>query len=117
MINTRLRRLFTIALSILILLGAALSARAMSLPDQRQMFKAQLDDTEYRLALGAIKKINGANVVDREIVLRGDIRRSTYEFDRAITPNEAWQMLVDSLPGERRALFACDGLTCGSSNG
>ncbi len=87
------------------------------LNDQRRMFSSMLSDVEYKLPLGVIKKINAINVVEREIILRGDVQRSTYEFDRQISAKNAWLMTLDALPKNKQALFSCDALSCGSSNG
>jgi len=91
-------------------------ANARELSDQRKMLSVNSPDVEYRIALGAITKVNAVNSVEREIQLRSNVVSSTYEFDRDLSVERAWMMLEAGLAGDKRLLYACDGLACGSSN-
>jgi len=103
-------------LAFLSLLTAADMAVAVELVDQRKVFQSRLTDAEYRIAVGAIKKVNAAMDIEREITVRADVQRTTYEFERSVSVNRAWSAVEDHLVAEKRLLFACDGLACGSSN-
>lgn len=90
---------------------------AESLDEQRVVYSSSISNTDYRFALGSIKKVNAVSEIERELQLRGKLERKTYEFNRQVSTNDAWDMLMAQFSGASvKELFACDGLDCGSSN-
>ena len=90
---------------------------ASELDAQRKVFQSSEAGSEYRLTLSALKTVNASIVSEREIVVRGDIDRTTYEFLPSLKRREAWALLSRTLIGQQyRELYSCDGLSCGSSN-
>ncbi len=106
----------TIALNIGFILSFSVSAQAV-FDQQRTLYSATQLDGEYRFTLGVLKKVNGENRAEREVLLSGHVERRTVEFDRNMPVSEAWKMLRSRyLDGDYRELFSCEGLRCGSSN-
>ncbi len=103
--------------SLFVLALLSLYSSASELADQRLVFRSTNETGEYRLTLGAIKNVNAALVADREVVVTGQIDRSTFEFVSGLKYHEAWDLIVKELRlSEYRELFSCDSLSCGSSN-
>lgn len=111
--SSKIKRIFTFFAFLLFVTSQAIGS---DLSDQRLMLTASYKDLEYRLPLGAIKKVNAVSIVSKEVILRSEVQRDTYEFNRSISVNNAWSIVKDTFPQDRRVLFSCDGLACGSSN-
>lgn len=111
--SSKIKRIFTFFAFLFFVTSQAIGS---DLSDQRLMLTASYKDLEYRLPLGAIKKVNAVSIVSKEVILRSEVQRNTYEFNRPISLNNAWTIVQDTFPKERRVLFSCDGLDCGSSN-
>lgn len=104
-------------LSFLFCLIASTSAYASELDTQRVVFSSDKPAVEYRLTLSALKTVNAAVVAERDVLIEGQLNRTTYEFISGQKQSEAWSMLTKELRfSDYRELFSCDGLSCGSSN-
>jgi len=99
-------------------LAATAGGHAQTLEGQRLIYSAQHADGEYRLSLGALKKINSVWTAAREIRVKADITQNTYELDSSLNSVEqVWSLVEDEWKFESaRRLFSCVGLDCGSSN-
>ena len=87
------------------------------LNDHRVIYSSETDFGEYRLALGALKKINGQWTADKETKLSGKISRRTIELNTGYTLVEAWQEVYDFISTQSATqLFVCDSYDCGRSN-
>ena len=115
MLNKQLHRL--LAIIVLISVSFVQLAQGQSLVDQRVIFSAANDNTDYLLSLSALKKIDAVTVSDREFRLRGNVLRNTYEFDLGLTQREAWGMVENEFTSDDYdLLFSCSALSCGRSN-
>ncbi|GAA5316019.1 MAG: hypothetical protein AseanaTS_12240 [Candidatus Pelagadaptatus aseana] len=86
-------------------------------PHANTIYESSLQLDDYRLALGAMEKINNRWNPEREQRLSGSLLKKTYAIDEGHTASEVFAYLlqqVKQLGG--RELFACEGRTCGSSN-
>ncbi len=86
-------------------------------PDQRLIYTAKNPDIAYRLTLGALNKINGEWVAERETLVDGQLLGRTVEVGRPYTYDSAW-LKVQQRFADRQAvlIFSCEGMACGSSN-
>ena len=87
------------------------------LPNHRVIFDASAPFGDYRLTLDALKKINSEWVSERERKVNGSITRQTIEFTGTLGVDDIWQQLSNAFNlSNKRVLFECEGLDCGSSN-
>lgn len=77
----------------------------------------QQENSDYRLALGGLEKINGVLAPEREQRLRGDLTRITYRIPENHSPEEAFEFVREQLNRQgAEQLYHCIGRDCGSSN-
>lgn len=86
-------------------------------PDARAIYSSNVEDRDYALALGPLKKINSEWRTEREQRLNGQLTRRTLELPESYSVGEAYRHLRAELQRhDARPLFICQGLDCGSSN-
>lgn len=86
-------------------------------PEARLMSSTSSEDSDYRLALGPLKKVNNNWLFQREQTLTGELQRHTLELGEKLSVDEAHQRLRNALVRRgARPLYTCEGLDCGSSN-
>ncbi len=103
----------------LLLVGVffCLNVSAATLDDQRKVFVSENENVDYVLTLSALKTINAVSTAEREVRLRGDLVRTTYEFNPGLSVNDAWALVEERFNfSELHEFFTCAGLDCGSSN-
>ncbi|WP_370978890.1 DUF4892 domain-containing protein [Agaribacterium sp. ZY112] len=107
-----------LSLSFVLLLGlSSVATAAELLAGQREISSKQDETIEYRLTLSSLKNVNAQIVAEQERWIKGDLNSQTWEFDSALSKDEAWSLLerlVTSVGASE--LYACDGLACGASN-
>ena len=86
-------------------------------PHARVVFRSQLEDDDYILALGSFKKTEGMWNVDHHQRLSGKLTRMTLELPSTHTAEDGFQFYVQQLKKlGARELYRCDGRECGPSN-
>lgn len=76
----------------------------------------QTPDDDYRLVLGGIETVNGAERPERSQRLSGQLTRITYQMPETSRTRELNRFFTDQLVGRgAEVLFACSGRACGSS--
>jgi hypothetical protein len=77
----------------------------------------QQSANDYRLALGAVVKINRTIRIGNEMRLSGELSRVTWEYPKSHEPAEALESVREQLLGAgAELLFECEGRDCGASN-
>lgn len=79
------------------------------------------DNTEHRLVLSALDKVNGRVRAEREGLEKGQLTQITYRIPEGHSPEAAFtamrqQLLALDTPSPMKLLFECNGRDCGSSN-
>jgi hypothetical protein len=86
-------------------------------PHADAIYQSSLKLDDYRLALGAMEKINNRWVPEREQRLSGSLSKKTYAIDEGHSASEVFDYFLQQIKQlGGRELFACEGRTCGSSN-
>lgn len=86
-------------------------------PHARIVFRSQLEDDDYILALGSFKKTEGMWTVDHHQRLEGKLTRKTLELPSTHSAENGFQFYVRQLKKlSARELYRCDGRECGPSN-
>ncbi len=73
-------------------------------------------DSNYRLALGRLQRVNGRVTAGREERIRGTLTRITYQIPSGFSGAEVYEHFVRSVTPDNSELFSCQGRACGSSN-
>lgn len=102
-----------------ILLFSAMSVNALE--PFPQSINPLLQDSDrvddYRLALGALEKVNSRWYSENEQRVSGDWQRVVYEVDRTHSSKEIFDFFHGQLIQQNsRQLFACEGRNCGPSS-
>lgn len=85
--------------------------------DQKVVHEKLEKNLEYPLALSSLKNINAQMVAEKEILLRGDVHKQTFEIDSTKSDDLAWALIQGHVEQyTTQLLFSCLGLECGSSN-
>lgn len=86
-------------------------------PHARIVFRSQLEDDDYILALGSFKKVEGMWSVDNHQRLSGRLTRKTLELPSTHSVEDGFQFYLRQLKKlSARELYRCDGRECGPSN-
>ena len=86
-------------------------------PDAIEMYRSNEETNDYRLTLGALKKINNIWRAEQEERLAGQLSRTTWELPLGHSAEEGFAhylQQLQALPFEE--LFGCRARSCGSSN-
>lgn len=85
-------------------------------PGARVVVQERKKNTDYTLAFGSYKKIDGSWVVDNRRRVQGNLVRQTLELSSDYTAREGFDFYLKQLQRFRvRELFSCSGRECGSS--
>ncbi|MDO9317191.1 MAG: DUF4892 domain-containing protein [Gammaproteobacteria bacterium] len=77
----------------------------------------EVGDTNYRLALGRLQRVNGRVMAGREERIQGALTRITYEIPPGYSGADVFARLSTQLLAEGgEELYRCQGRACGSSN-
>lgn len=77
----------------------------------------EVGDTNYRLALGRLQRVNGRVMAGREERIQGELTRITYEIPPGYSGADVFARLSTQLLAEGgEELYRCQGRACGSSN-
>ena len=86
-------------------------------PHARIVFRSQLEDDDYVLALGSFKKTEGMWSVDHHQRLSGKLTRMTLELPSTHSAEDGFHFYARQLKKlSARELYRCDGRECGPSN-
>ncbi len=100
--------------------GSIQAATQLSLaafPNARAVYQSESDTDDYRLALGALKKVNNVWRAEQEQRVSGRLHRDTLEAPPGFNAEEVYDFYADQLQGmNARVLFSCKGRRCGTSN-
>jgi len=109
--------------SALVLFASSLALNAMAemdwqLPhDSRVVFEEESNVDDYLLLLGIYKRINNEWRTQGAEIISGGVQRQTIELPKGMSEAAAYQAFKEQLSvDQRRELFSCVGLLCGSSN-
>ncbi|GAB3054227.1 hypothetical protein GCM10026915_18770 [Simiduia litorea] len=85
--------------------------------DSRVVFQEESNVDDYLLLLGIYKRINNEWRTQGAEIISGRVQRQTIELPKGMSESAAYKAFKDQLSIEqRRELFSCVGLLCGSSN-
>lgn len=114
-----LRRLGALMLFALWSGQAAAWPPAALLDGSRINMSSEQTGVDYHLVTGDIKKINNRWRMEDQLVLTGQVQRTTYEVAEDVSFRTAQAQLLRSLAPlpTGSVLYRCEGLDCGSSNG
>ena len=73
-------------------------------------------DSNYRLALGRLQRVNGRVTAGREERIPGSLTRITYQIPGGFSGAEVFEHFLRSVTPDNTELFRCQGRACGSSN-
>jgi outer membrane protein OmpA-like peptidoglycan-associated protein len=73
-------------------------------------------DSNYRLALGRLQRVNGRVTAGREERIRGTLTRITYQIPAGFSGAEVFEHFLRRVTADNTELFRCQGRACGSSN-
>lgn len=85
-------------------------------PGARIVEYRESGDTNYRLALGRLQRVNGRVVAGREERVQGELTRITYEIPSSYSGADVFARLSAQLLSGGEELYRCQGRACGSSN-
>ena len=86
-------------------------------PGARIVEFREMADTNYRLALGRLQRVNGRVIAGREERIQGALTRITYEIPSGYSGADVFARLsAQLLEAGRDELYSCQGRACGSSN-
>lgn len=73
-------------------------------------------DSNYRLALGRLQRVNGRVTAGREERIQGTLTRITYQIPSGFSGAESFAHFRQLVEPGNTELFSCQGRACGSSN-
>jgi hypothetical protein len=73
-------------------------------------------DSNYRLALGRLQRVNGRVTAGREERIQGTLTRITYQIPSGFNGAEVFEHFLRGITPDNSELFRCQGRACGSSN-
>lgn len=73
-------------------------------------------DSNYRLALGRLQRVNGRVTAGREERIHGTLTRISYQIPGGFSGAEVFEHFLGSVTPGNSELFRCQGRACGSSN-
>ncbi len=86
-------------------------------PGARIVEFREMADTNYRLALGRLQRVNGRVIAGREERIQGALTRITYEIPAGYSGADVFARLsAQLLEAGGDELYRCQGRACGSSN-
>lgn len=83
--------------------------------DSRVVYQSEAEENDYLLMLGIYRRINNEWRTQGAETLSGRVKRQTVELPRGTNEQAFFRELKNQLP-DRRELFSCAGLLCGTSN-
>ncbi|TQV67678.1 DUF4892 domain-containing protein [Exilibacterium tricleocarpae] len=96
---------------------AATTLSLTGFPNARTVFDTDTGTDDYRLALGAMEKVNNIWRPEQEQRVGGQLHRETVEAPSGFSADEVYQHFLTQLEAmDARELFSCQGRRCGSSN-
>jgi hypothetical protein len=113
----RLNYFSTLAIFLLSFYAGASELSLQPYPNARELMHSATITTDYLLALGSYKKVDGYWVVDRSQHLSGSLERTTFELPANHTAEQGFNFYKEQLEKyNTRELFYCKARDCGTSN-